>query len=70
VLLGVLSAVATITGMASAVGDIVGERVLSVPWAMFGGVTALAVVVVGIASVLTTLSATRTPAVRLLTARD
>jgi putative ABC transport system permease protein len=70
VLLGVVAAIGTITGMSSAVRDMVGIGVVSLPWAMFGGVVALAVLVVGVTSVLTTLSATRTPAIRLVAARD
>ncbi|MDG4821526.1 ABC transporter permease [Asanoa sp. WMMD1127] len=70
VLLGVLAATGSVLGMASAVKDLVGVSVVSVPWTMLGGVVALSVVVVGLTSVLTTLSATRTPAIRLVAARD
>ncbi|WP_308440003.1 FtsX-like permease family protein, partial [Asanoa iriomotensis] len=70
VLLGMVSATASIVGMAFAVRDLVGIAVASVPWAMFGSVVAIAVVVVGVTSVLTSLTATRTPAIRLVAARD
>ncbi|SNT57630.1 putative ABC transport system permease protein [Asanoa hainanensis] len=70
VLLGLLAATATIAGMASAVRDLVGIGVVSVPWTMFGGVVLLAVLVVGLTSVLTTLTATRTPPIRLVAARE
>ncbi|MEV0713503.1 FtsX-like permease family protein [Asanoa sp. NPDC050611] len=70
VLLGSLAAIASVIGMASAVRDMVGVAVVSVPWTMFGGVVLLATVVVGLTSVLTSLTATRTPAIRLVAARD
>jgi len=70
VLLGLLAAMANIVGMASAVSDLVGIDVASVPWTMLGAVVALAVLVVGVTSVLTTLAATRTPAIRLVAARE
>ncbi|MEV4533241.1 ABC transporter permease [Asanoa sp. NPDC049518] len=70
VLLGVLAAVGTIIGMASAVRDMVGLNVTSLPWSMFGAVVAIALVVVAVSSVLTTLSATRTPPIRLVAARE
>ncbi|GIF76173.1 FtsX-like permease family protein [Asanoa siamensis] len=70
VLLGAVSAIGTIFGMASAVRDMVGVGVVTVPWSMIGAVVVLATVVVGLTSVLTSLSATRTPAIRLVAARD
>ncbi|HTF09712.1 MAG TPA: FtsX-like permease family protein, partial [Asanoa sp.] len=70
VLLGVLAATGTLIGMAFAVRDMIGISVASVPWALGSAVVAIAVVVVATASVLTTLSATRTPAIRLVAARD
>jgi putative ABC transport system permease protein len=56
--------------MAAAVRDMIGISVASVPWALGSAVVAVAVVVVATASVLTTLSATRTPAIRLVAARE
>ncbi|MER7333488.1 MULTISPECIES: ABC transporter permease [unclassified Micromonospora] len=69
-LLGVLAAAGTVAGVAFAVRDMIGISVVSPPWELLGGVAVGAMVVVGVASVLTTLSATRTPAIRLVTARE
>lgn len=65
ILLGGLAAAGTVTGVSAAVSDIVGTSVVSVPWLLFGGLAAGAALVVGVASVLTTLAATRQPAVTL-----
>ncbi|MEV4620904.1 ABC transporter permease [Asanoa sp. NPDC049573] len=70
VLLGILAAAGTLAGMAAAVRDMIGVSVASVPWALGSAVVAVAVVVVATASVLTTLSATRTPAIRLVAAKE
>ncbi|GIF65484.1 ABC transporter permease [Asanoa ishikariensis] len=70
VLLGVLAATGTIVGMASAVRDMIGINVTSLPWSMFGAVVAIALAVVAVSSVLSTLSATRTPPIRLVAARE
>jgi len=59
VVLGGVAAMLTISGVASGVSDVVGSRVAPLPWTMFGVLTLAAVVIIGVTSVLTTLSATR-----------
>jgi putative ABC transport system permease protein len=63
VLLGGLAAAGTVTGASAAVSNIVGATVVSVPWLLFAALAAGAALVVGVASVLTALAATRQPAV-------
>src|SRR5262249_26080256 len=69
-LLGGLAAAGTVGGIAYAIQDMIGISATRPPWALFGVVALGAMVVVGAASVLTTLSATRTPAIRLVAARE
>jgi putative ABC transport system permease protein len=69
-LLGGLAAAGTVLGVAAAVKDIIGISVVSVQLPLLAGLVLGAVVVVGVATVLTTVSATRTPAVRLVAARE
>ena len=57
-------------GVIAAVSEIVGTRVMATPWALFGAVTVVVAVVVGLTSVLTTLAATRQPAVDVSGARE
>jgi putative ABC transport system permease protein len=70
VLLGGLAAAGTVTGVSAAVSNIVGTSVISVPWLLFGGLAAGAALVVGVTSVVTTLAATRKPAVTLAGTRE
>lgn len=70
VLLGGLAAAGTVAGVCAAVSGIVGTSVISVPWALFGGLAAGAALVVGVASVLTARAATRQPAVTLAGTRE
>ncbi|MCH7736324.1 MAG: FtsX-like permease family protein [Chloroflexi bacterium] len=70
VIVGALAAGGAIAGVTAAVSEIVGTRVMATPWALFGAVTVVAVVVVGLTSVLTTLAATRQPAVEVSGARE
>jgi len=69
-LLGGLAAAGTVVGIAFAIKDMIGISAASPPWALIGAVAAGATVIVGAASVLTTVSATRTPAIRLVAARE
>lgn len=59
VVLGGVAAAFTIGGVAAGVSDVVGSRVVPLPWTMFGVLTLGAVAIVGVTSVLTTLAATR-----------
>ncbi|MEV4758439.1 FtsX-like permease family protein [Micromonospora sp. NPDC049559] len=70
VLLGALAAAGTVAGIAFAVEDMIGISAASPPWGLLGAVALGAALVVGAASVLTTLAATRTPAIRLVAARE
>jgi putative ABC transport system permease protein len=70
VLLGALAAAGTVVGIAVAIEDMIGISAASPPWALLGAVAAGATLIVAATSVLTTLSATRTPAVRLVAARE
>ena len=69
-LLGGLAAAGTVLGMAFAVRDVVGVTIVSVPWVLLGAIALAAAVVVGTATALTTCSATRTPPIRLIAARE
>ncbi|GAA4470442.1 hypothetical protein GCM10023170_087260 [Phytohabitans houttuyneae] len=69
-LLGTLAAAGTVVGIAFAIKDMIGISAASPPWALLGAVAAGATLIVAAASVLTTLSATRTPAIRLVAARE
>ncbi|BCB73735.1 hypothetical protein Pflav_001450 [Phytohabitans flavus] len=69
-LLGTLAAAGTVVGIAFAIKDMIGISATSPPWALLGAVAVGATLIVGTASVLTTLSATRTPAIRLVAARE
>ena len=70
VVLGGIAAAFTIGGVAAGVSDVVGSRVLPLPWTMFGVLTLGAVVIVGTTSVLTTLAATRRPPIRAASAKE
>jgi putative ABC transport system permease protein len=69
-LLGTLAAAGTVVGIAFAIKDMIGISAASPPWMLLGAVALGATVIVAAASVLTTLSATRTPAIRLVAARE
>jgi putative ABC transport system permease protein len=69
-LLGGLAAAGTVIGVSAAVSDIVGTAVISVPWLLFAALAAGAALVVGVTSVLTTLAATRQPAVTFAGTRE
>ena len=70
VVLGGIAAGFTIGGVASGVSDVVGSRVVPLPWTMFSVLTLAAVVVIGVTSVLTTLAATRQPPIRAAAAKE
>ena len=70
VIVGAVAAGGTIVGVSVAVSEIVGTRVMATPRTLFGAATVVAVVVVGLTSVLTTLAATRQPAVEVSGARE
>jgi putative ABC transport system permease protein len=70
VILGAIAAGATIASTTVAVSDIVGTRITDPPWALLGAVTAGAALIVGIASVWTTLSATRQSPISIAGARE
>lgn len=69
-LLGTLAAAGTVIGIAYAIKDMIGISAASPPWALLGLVALGATLIVAVASVLTTLSATRTPPIRLVAARE
>lgn len=69
-ILGGLTASATVLSLTTAIRDMIGLTVLSVPWALVAAVALGSFVVVGATSVLTTLAATRTPPIRLTGARE
>ena len=70
VIVGALAAAGAIAGVTIAVSEIVGTRVMATPWTLFGAVIVVVGVVVGLTSVLTTLAATRQPAVEVSGARE
>ncbi len=69
-LLGGLAAATTVLGIASAIDDLTGIRVVAIRWPLLGALAMGATVVVGVTSLITTLAATRTPAIRLAGARE
>lgn len=69
-LLGTLAAAGTVIGIAFAIKDMIGISAAAPPWALLAAVALGATAVVAAASVLTTLSATRTPPIRLVAARE
>ncbi|HVV09364.1 FtsX-like permease family protein [Amycolatopsis sp.] len=70
VLLGLLAAAGTLAGIGSALGELTGVATYVVPWSVLGLVVLGAFVVVGVASVGTSLAATRTAPVSLVGARE
>ncbi len=67
--LGGAIAVITVASGDVTVSRIVGTPVVTLPWQLFGIVTAAAIVIVGVASVLTTLTATRRPPIEVAGAK-
>jgi putative ABC transport system permease protein len=63
VLLGGLAASGTLVGLGWAVSNMIGQSVVTVPWRLFGALAVGAAAVVGATSLVTTLSATRRPAI-------
>jgi putative ABC transport system permease protein len=69
-LLGGFAAAGTVLGIAAAVNDMIGISVVSVQVPLLAGLVVGAVAVIGVATLLTTLSATRTAPIRLVAARE
>jgi putative ABC transport system permease protein len=69
-LLGGLAAGGTVLGVSAAVSDIVGSRVIVVPWSLFATVTVGAALIVGVTTVLTALAATRDKPIAVAAARQ
>jgi putative ABC transport system permease protein len=69
-LLGGLAAAGTVLGVSSAINDMIGITVVDVGWPLLGALALGTAAIVAVTSVVTTLSATRTPAVRLVAARE
>ncbi len=70
VTVGALAAAGTIFSVTAAVSEIVGTRVVATPWVLFVAMTAGVAIIVGVTSVLTTLAATRQPAIAVAGARE
>jgi putative ABC transport system permease protein len=68
--LGGLAAAATVLGISTAIDNMTGIHVMVVPWPPLGTVALGATVLVGATSALTSLAATRTPAIRLVGGRE
>jgi putative ABC transport system permease protein len=69
-LLGGLAAAGSVLGIAKAVADLTGITVIGIQWPLLAALAGGAAVVVATTSVVTTLSATRTPAIRLVGSRE
>lgn len=69
-LLGALAAAGTVIGVVLAIRDMTGIVVVSPQWPLLGGLVLGATAIVGVSSVVTTLTATRTSAIRLVAARE
>jgi putative ABC transport system permease protein len=70
VVLGLVAAGATIASVSRAVTAIVGTRIVEVPWLLLAAATVGAAMIVGVASVLTTLAGTRQPPIAVAGARE
>ena len=70
VVLGGIAAAFTIAGVSAGVSDVVGSRVVPLPWTMFGLLTLGAVVIVAVTSVVTTLAATTRSPIRAAAAKE
>jgi putative ABC transport system permease protein len=69
-LLGTLAAAASVLGVAVALRDLTGLTVVSVQWPLLLGLALGAAVIVGVTSLVTAVSATRTPPIRLVASRE
>ncbi|MBO0870097.1 MAG: FtsX-like permease family protein [Micromonosporaceae bacterium] len=69
-LLGGVAATGTVLGMAQAVRKTIGVSVVAVPWSLLGWLVLAATVLVSATSALTTIAATRTPAIQLVDGRE
>jgi putative ABC transport system permease protein len=69
-LLGALAAAASVLGVAVALRDLTGLTVVSVQWPLLLGLALGAAVIVGVTSLVTAVSATRTPPIRLVASRE
>ncbi len=69
-LLGALAAAGTVIGVAVAIRDMIGITVVSPQWPLLGALALGAAAIIGVSSVVTTLAATRTPAIRLVAAKE
>jgi putative ABC transport system permease protein len=70
VVLGGIAAAFTIGGVAAGVSDVVGSRVIPLPWTLFSAATLGAVAIIGVTSVLTTLAATRRAPISAAAAKE
>lgn len=70
VLVGGLAAGATVAAVSVAVSDIVGSRVIEIPWLLSASVVVAVALIMGLSSVLTTLAATRQSAIEVAGARE
>lgn len=68
--LGGLAAAGSVLGVALAIENLIGTAVVSIPWALLLSLGLGAVVVIAMTSLITTLSATRTPPIRLVASRE
>ncbi len=68
--LGGLAAGGTVLGVSRAVSDIVGTRVVSAPWSLFGAAAVGATLIVGVTTVLTALATTRDKPIAVAAARQ
>ncbi len=69
-LLGAVAAAGTVVGVSMALRDMIGITVVDPQWRLLGALALGAALIVGVSSVLTTLAATRTPAIRLVTINE
>jgi len=69
-MLGVLAAATTLVGVAAGVSSIVGHTIFTVPWGLLASTILSATVLVSVASVLTALARTRSPAIEVARARE
>ncbi|GAA1660322.1 hypothetical protein GCM10009830_01730 [Glycomyces endophyticus] len=69
-LLGALAAAGSVLGTAVAVRRLIGITVVDVQWPLLAGLALGAAAVVGVTSLVTALSATRTPPIRLVASRE
>ena len=70
VVLGLVAAGATIASVSRAVTAIVGTPIVAIPWLLLGAAIVGAAMIVGVATVLTTLAGTRQPPIAVAGARE